>query len=125
MMTHDSIGLGEDGPTHQPIEHLASFRAMPNTLMLRPADGNETAGSYKVAVVNRKRPSILALSRQKLTQLPGTSIEGVEKGGYIISDNSSGNKPDVILIGTGSQLEIVVAAIEDLNEAYNLLFGII
>ncbi|KAK7256575.1 hypothetical protein RIF29_30029 [Crotalaria pallida] len=84
VMTHDSIGLGEDGPTHQPIEHLASFRAMPNILMLRPADGNETAGSYKVAVLNRKRPSILALSRQKLPNLPGTSIEGVEKGGYTI-----------------------------------------
>jgi transketolase len=80
VMTHDSIGLGEDGPTHQPIEHLASFRAMPNILMLRPADGNETAGAYKVAVLNRKRPSILALSRQKLPNLPGTSIEGVGKG---------------------------------------------
>ncbi|KAE8669721.1 Transketolase [Hibiscus syriacus] len=79
VMTHDSIGLGEDGPTHQPIEHLASFRAMPNLLMLRPADGNETAGAYMVAVLNRKRPSILALSRQKLPNLPGTSIEGVEK----------------------------------------------
>ncbi|KAG6665554.1 hypothetical protein CIPAW_02G169100 [Carya illinoinensis] len=89
VMTHDSIGLGEDGPTHQPIEHLASFRAMPNILMLRPADGNETAGAYKVAVLNKKRPSILALSRQKLPQLPGTSVEGVEKGGYTISDNSS------------------------------------
>jgi len=74
VMTHDSIGLGEDGPTHQPIEHLVSFRAMPNILMLRPADGNETAGAYKVAVLNRKRPSILALSRQKLPHLPGTSM---------------------------------------------------
>ncbi|KAJ6940226.1 hypothetical protein NC651_006384 [Populus alba x Populus x berolinensis] len=116
VMTHDSIGLGEDGPTHQPIEHLASFRAMPNILMLRPADGNETAGAYKVAVLNRKRPSILALSRQKLPQLPGTSIEGVEKGGYIISDNSSSNKPDVILIGTGSELEIAAKAAEELRK---------
>ncbi|GFP97888.1 transketolase chloroplastic [Phtheirospermum japonicum] len=116
VMTHDSIGLGEDGPTHQPIEHLASFRAMPNILMLRPADGNETAGAYKVAVVNRKRPSVLALSRQKLPQLPGTSIEGVEKGGYIISDNSSGNKPDVILIGTGSELEIAAKAADELRK---------
>ncbi|KAF3947204.1 hypothetical protein CMV_026630 [Castanea mollissima] len=116
VMTHDSIGLGEDGPTHQPIEHIASFRAMPNILMLRPADGNETAGAYKVAVLNRKRPSILALSRQKLKQLPGTSIEGVEKGGYIISDNSSGNKPDVILIGTGSELEIAAQAAEELRK---------
>ncbi|KAK4397473.1 Transketolase, chloroplastic [Sesamum angolense] len=116
VMTHDSIGLGEDGPTHQPIEHLASFRAMPNILMLRPADGNETAGAYKVAVLNKKRPSVLALSRQKLPQLPGTSIEGVEKGGYTISDNSSGNKPDVILIGTGSELEIAATAGDELRK---------
>ncbi|KAM7508762.1 hypothetical protein LguiA_019215 [Lonicera macranthoides] len=116
VMTHDSIGLGEDGPTHQPIEHLASFRAMPNILMLRPADGNETAGAYKVAVLNRKRPSILALSRQKLPNLPGTSIEGVEKGGYIISDNSSGNKPDLILMGTGSELEIAAKAADELRK---------
>ncbi|KAE8723324.1 Transketolase [Hibiscus syriacus] len=78
VMTHDSIGLGEDGPTHQPIEHLASFRAMPNVLMLRPADGNETAGAYRAAILNRNTPSILALSRQKLPQLAGTSIEGLE-----------------------------------------------
>lgn len=116
VMTHDSIGLGEDGPTHQPIEHLASFRAMPNILMLRPADGNETAGAYRVAVLNRKRPSILALSRQKLPNLAGTSIEGVEKGGYIVSDNSTGNKPDLILIGTGSELEIAYKAGEDLRK---------
>lgn len=110
VMTHDSIGLGEDGPTHQPIEHLASFRAMPNVLMLRPADGKETAGAYKVAVLNRKRPSILALSRQKLPHLAGSSIEGVEKGGYTISCNASNNKPDVILMGTGSELEIAEKA---------------
>ncbi|KAI3701019.1 hypothetical protein L2E82_45661 [Cichorium intybus] len=116
VMTHDSIGLGEDGPTHQPIEHIASFRAMPNILMLRPSDGNETAGAYKVAVENRKRPSVLALSRQKLPNLPGTSIEGVAKGGYIISDNSSGNKPDVILIGTGSELEIAAKAADVLRK---------
>ncbi|KAK1303483.1 hypothetical protein QJS10_CPB11g00455 [Acorus calamus] len=114
VMTHDSIGLGEDGPTHQPIEHLASFRAMPNILMLRPGDGNETAGAYKVAVLNRKRPSVLALSRQKLPQLPGTSIEGVEKGGYIISD--SDGKPEVILIGTGSELEIAAKAGDELRK---------
>ncbi|GMP42937.1 hypothetical protein CsSME_00012502 [Camellia sinensis var. sinensis] len=116
VMTHDSIGLGEDGPTHQPVEHLASFRAMPNVLMLRPADGNETAGAYKVAVLNRKRPSILALSRQKLSHLPGTSVEGVEKGGYTVSDNSSDNKPDVILMGTGSELEIASKAADELRK---------
>ncbi|KAF2593783.1 hypothetical protein F2Q70_00044186 [Brassica cretica] len=113
VMTHDSIGLGEDGPTtHQPIEHIASFRAMPNTLMFRPTDGNETAGAYKISVTKRKTPSILALYRQNLPQLPGTSIEGVEKGGNTISDNSSGNNPDVILIGTGSELEIAAQAAE-------------
>ncbi|RWV83569.1 hypothetical protein GW17_00054802, partial [Ensete ventricosum] len=116
VMTHDSIGLGEDGPTHQPIEHLISFRAMPNILMLRPADGNETAGAYKVAVLNKKRPSVLALSRQKLPQLAGTSVEGVEKGGYIISDNSSGNRPDLIFIGTGSELEIAAKAADELRK---------
>ncbi|XP_021748830.1 transketolase, chloroplastic-like [Chenopodium quinoa] len=116
VMTHDSIGLGEDGPTHQPIEHLASFRAMPNVFMFRPADGTETAGAYRVAVLNKKTPSILALSRQKLPQLPGTSIEGVEKGGYIISDNSKGNNPDVILMGTGSELEIAAKAADDLRK---------
>ncbi|CAI5971619.1 unnamed protein product [Closterium sp. NIES-65] len=115
VMTHDSIGLGEDGPTHQPIEHLASFRAMPNLLMMRPADGNETAGAYKVAVQNRKRPTVLALSRQKLPNLPGTSIEGTEKGGYTISDNSSG-KPDVILMATGSELEMAEKAAKILRD---------
>ncbi|CAN6179550.1 unnamed protein product [Urochloa humidicola] len=115
IMTHDSIGVGENGPTHQPIEHLMSFRTMPNTLVLRPADGNETAGSYKVAVLNRKRPSVLALSRQKLPNLPGTSVEGVEKGGYIICDNSTGNKPDLIVLSTGSELQIAVKAADELR----------
>jgi transketolase len=75
VMTHVCIGVGENGPTHQPIEHLMSFRTMPNM------HGNETAGAYRVAVLNRKRPCVLALSRQNLPQLPATSIEGVEKGG--------------------------------------------
>jgi transketolase len=87
VMTHDSIGLGEDGPTHQPVEHLASFRAMPNMLMMRPCAGNETAGAYKVAVANRKRPTTIALSRQGMDNLPGLSAEGVEKGAYIIKDS--------------------------------------
>ncbi|KAF5795219.1 putative transketolase [Helianthus annuus] len=116
VMTHDSIGLGEDGPTHQPVEHISSFRAMPNILMLRPADGNETAGAYRVAILNTKRPSVLALSRQKLPNLNGTAIEKVEKGGYVLSDNSLNNKPDVILIGTGSELEIVVKAGDELRK---------
>ncbi|CAK9195183.1 unnamed protein product, partial [Sphagnum troendelagicum] len=113
-LCHDpeSIGVGEDVPTHQPIEHLASFRAMPNMVMFRPADGNETSGAYKVAVLNHKRPSTLALSRQKLPNLPGTSIDSVALGSYIISDNSSDNKPDLILLGTCSELEIAFKTAE-------------
>jgi transketolase len=108
VMTHDSIGLGEDGPTHQPVEHLASFRAMPDMLMMRPAGGNETAGAYKVAVTNRKRPTTIALSRQNMPNLPGTSVDGVAKGGYIIKDCTG--TPDVILMGTGSELELAYNA---------------
>ena len=81
VMTHDSIGIREDGPTHHPIEHLASFKVVPNVFTLRSADGTETTGAYKVAVQHRKTPSIFSLSRQKLPQLAGTSIKGVEKGG--------------------------------------------
>ncbi|PIN13928.1 Transketolase [Handroanthus impetiginosus] len=116
VMTHDSIAVGEDGPTHQPIEHLSSFRSMPNILTIRPADGTETAGAYKLAILNRRRPTILALSRQSVPQIKGTSVEGVERGGYIVSDNSEGNKPEVILIGTGSELRIAVKAADDLRK---------
>lgn len=104
IMTHDSIGLGEDGPTHQPVEHLAGLRAIPHLLLFRPADGNETAGAYKVAVENRDVPSLIALSRQKVAaNVKGTSVDAVEKGGYIVSDNSE-ELPEIILIGTGSEL---------------------
>lgn len=108
VMTHDSIGLGEDGPTHQPIEHLASFRAMPNIYMFRPADGKETVGAYKVAIESRKTPSILALSRQKLPQLPGSSVEGVAKGAYLVEKDA--DTPDVILLASGSEVEIAIKA---------------
>lgn len=114
VMTHDSIGLGEDGPTHQPIEHLASFRAMPNMMMMRPAGGNETAGAYKVGIANRKRPTTIALSRQNMPSLPGTSIEGVAKGGYTIHE--SAGTPDVIIMGTGSELELAHAAAVELEK---------
>lgn len=106
VMTHDSIGLGEDGPTHQPVEHLASFRAMPNILTMRPCDGNETAGCYKIAVENRTRPSMLALSRQGMNNLPTTSIENVAKGGYTVLECDG--TPDVIIIGTGSEVHIAL-----------------
>ncbi|MBA0772376.1 hypothetical protein Gotri_007766 [Gossypium trilobum] len=116
VMTHDSIGSRENGPTQQPIEHLASFRAMPNVFMLRPTNGNETAGAYKVTILNRNTHSIIALSQQELPQLSRTSIEGVEKGGYIILDNFSGNNLDIVLIGTGSELEIDVKAANELRK---------
>ena len=105
IMTHDSIGLGEDGPTHQPVEQLAGLRAVPRLLVFRPADGNETAGAYKMAVANRDVPSLIALSRQKVAaHLEGTSASGVERGEYIVSDNSGNDLPEIMLIGTGSEL---------------------
>jgi transketolase len=113
VMTHDSIAVGEDGPTHQPVEHLATLRAIPDLLVLRPADGNETSGAYKVAVQNRTRPSLLALSRQSVPNLVGTSLEGVAKGGYIVSDSEG--LPDLILLGTGSELQLCTQAAEQLR----------
>lgn len=101
VMTHDSVALGEDGPTHQPIEHIASLRAIPELIVMRPADGNETSGAYKVAVENRHRPTLLALSRQNLPNLPGSSIEATAKGAYILSDSEG--TPELILIGTGGE----------------------
>jgi transketolase len=118
VTTHDSIGLGEDGPTHQPIEHLASLRAMPNLAVFRPADGNETSGAYKVAIEraigNPHAPTLLSLSRQKLPNLAGSSIEKAAKGGYVLSD--SNGTPELILIGTGSEVELCVNAAEQLRQ---------
>ncbi|PKI74585.1 hypothetical protein CRG98_004912 [Punica granatum] len=117
IMTHDSIGLGEDGPTHQPVEQLAGLRAIPRLLVFRPADGNETAGAYKVAVKNRDRPSLIALSRQKVqANLEGTVSEEVQRGGYVISDNSGGQLPEIILIGTGSELCLCEMSARKLRE---------
>ncbi|MCC5631022.1 transketolase [Nostoc sphaeroides CHAB 2801] len=115
VMTHDSIGQGEDGPTHQPIETLASLRAIPNLLVFRPADGNETSGAYKVAIEKAKQnaPSLLAFTRQNVPNLAGTSVEGVAKGGYTVVDSEG--TPDIILIGTGSELSLAVGAAEKLT----------
>ncbi|BAY62233.1 transketolase [Calothrix brevissima NIES-22] len=115
VMTHDSIGQGEDGPTHQPIETLASLRAIPNLTVLRPADGTETSGAYKVAIERAKAnaPTLLAFTRQNVPNLAGTSIEGVAKGGYVVVD--SDGTPDIILIGTGSELSLAVTAAEKLT----------
>jgi transketolase len=115
VMTHDSIQLGEDGPTHQPVETIASLRAIPDLVVIRPADGNETSGSYKVAIEASKehRPTLLAFSRLAQPHLPGTSIEGVTKGAYILSDAEG--TPDIILIGTGGELQLCVKAAEQLR----------
>jgi transketolase len=121
VMTHDSIQLGEDGPTHQPIEHVNSLRMIPDLLVMRPADGNETSGAYQVAIKaargkkfgNKTRPTVIALSRLAQPNLPNTSIEGVEKGAYILSD--SDGTPDVILMGTGSETQLCVQAAEQLR----------
>ncbi|ORX50099.1 transketolase TktA [Hesseltinella vesiculosa] len=114
VMTHDSIGLGEDGPTHQPIEILALTRATPNMLTLRPADGNETSGAYFVALERDDRPAVLALTRQNLPQLDGSSIEGVCKGGYVLEPMSD-PQPQVTLVGTGSEVSIAVEAAAQLR----------
>ncbi len=113
VMTHDSIGLGEDGPTHQPVETIASLRAIPNLTVIRPADGTETSGAYKVAIENRKTPTLMAFSRQNLPQLEGSSVEGVAKGAYTLSDGEG--TPDIILIGTGSEVALCVQAAETLR----------
>jgi transketolase len=120
--THDSIGLGEDGPTHQSVEQVAALRAMPNMWVVRPGDPNETSGAWRLAVERRDGPVGLALSRQKLPVLEGTrerATEGVRRGGYVLADavDASGAPvtPDVILIGTGSELQLAVAAREALG----------
>jgi len=114
VMTHDSIGQGEDGPTHQPIETLASLRAIPNLTVIRPADGTECSGAYKVAIAyaNQARPTLMAFSRQNLPNYSTTSIEGVAKGAYTVVE--SDGTPDIILIGTGSELSLCVKAAETL-----------
>ena len=109
VMTHDSIGLGEDGPTHQPIEHLASLRAMPNLLLFRPADAVETAECWELALANAARPSVLALTRQGVPCLRGEDGNGAEnacaRGGYVLRE-ASGGKPRVVLLATGSECAI-------------------
>ena len=117
IFTHDSIGLGEDGPTHQPVEQLAAFRAMPNMMVLRPGDANEVTESYKVIMQHTHGPSTLVLSRQAVPTLDRTKYapaSGVAKGAYVLAD-AEGGKPEVILMATGSELQHVVAAHEQLK----------
>jgi len=114
VWTHDSVGLGEDGPTHQPVEQLAGLRAIPQFTLLRPADANETAQAWRVAIDN-DRPVGLVLSRQALPVLEGTAgNEGVLKGAYVLRDCDG--EPDVVLIGTGSEVHTCLAAADELTE---------
>jgi transketolase len=117
IFTHDSIGVGEDGPTHEPVEQLAAFRAMPNMTVIRPGDANEVTEAYKFAIRHLHGPTTLVFSRQAMPTLDRTKFapaSGVAKGGYVLID-AEGGKPDVILIGTGTELQHCVAAYEKLK----------
>ncbi|TGD82275.1 transketolase [Hymenobacter wooponensis] len=119
VFTHDSIGLGEDGPTHQPVEQVAALRTIPNIVVIRPADANETVEAWRIALTTPKSPVVLILSRQKLPTLDqekyGSAREGVAKGGYILSE-AEGGKPQLILLATGSEVSLVMQAQEQLQQ---------
>ena len=117
IFTHDSVGLGEDGPTHQPIEQLAGLRAVPNLVVLRPADATETVEAWKAAIERKDGPTVLAFSRQNLPVLDRSSLapaSGVRQGGYVLWESS--NSPDVIIIATGSEVHIAMDAAHQLSE---------
>lgn len=114
IMTHDSIGLGEDGPTHQPIETLSMLRSTPNINVFRPCDGNEVNGCYISALKSKETPSVISLTRQDLPQLEGSDAKKVELGGYVLQDSQG--KPDVILVATGSEVSICVSAAKLLTD---------
>ena len=117
IFTHDSIGLGEDGPTHQPIEHLTSLRAIPDLTLIRPGDANEAAEAWRVAVNHRHGPVMFALSRQKLPTLDRSRMApaaGLARGAYVLTE-TAGKTPDIILIATGSELQLAVAAMPELE----------
>jgi transketolase len=122
VFTHDSIAVGEDGPTHQPIEQLASLRAMPNLLVIRPCDANETAAAWRVAVQTRDRPVALILTRQNVPTLDRSQFaaaDNLRRGAYVLADAASG-QPDIILIATGSEVGLIVAAGSKLTENNNI-----
>jgi transketolase len=116
IFTHDSIGLGEDGPTHQPVEHLASLRCIPGLSVIRPADANETVQAWRAALERRNGPTALILSRQKLPTIDRSkfsSAEGVLRGGYRVTPEGP---TDVLLIATGSEVALALAAWGSINE---------
>ena len=117
VFTHDSIGLGEDGPTHQPVEHIAALRAIPKTVVIRPADANETAEAWKAALEHEGSPVALILTRQKLPVIDRTNLssaDNLNRGAYILKDSE--NEPDVILIATGSEVSLTLDAANMLND---------
>ncbi len=112
VFTHDSIAVGEDGPTHEPVEQLAGLRAMPNLSVIRPADGNETAAAWKLSLESTDKPTALVLTRQNLPTIKGTdtnAYEGVSKGAYVISPASK-ETPDALLLAAGSEVGLAVEA---------------
>jgi transketolase len=113
VWTHDSVGLGEDGPTHQPVEHYAALRAIPNLWFVRPADATETVGAWKVALERAGGPVALALTRQKVPTLDETSVDGVARGAYVVHDPD--DTPELILIATGSEVAVAVDAAKQLD----------
>lgn len=115
VFTHDSIAVGEDGPTHEPVEHLASLRAMPNVSVIRPADGNETQAAWRLALESADKPTALVLTRQGLPTLENTAeraLEGVKRGAYVVSDGEG--EPDAILLATGSEVSLAIEAQKEL-----------
>ena len=114
VMTHDSIGLGEDGPTHQPVEMIESLRSMPNCNVLRPCDINETNAAYQIALEQSGTPSVICLSRQGLPNLAGSEVAKAKMGGYILRDAAS---PDIVLVGTGSETGLCYKAADELKTA--------
>jgi transketolase len=117
VFTHDSIGVGEDGPTHQPVEHLASLRAIPGLITLRPGDANETVVAWRVIMQLRHEPVALILTRQAIPILDRTryaSADGLERGAYVLADADDG-KPDVLLLATGSEVSLCLEAYEQLT----------
>jgi transketolase len=113
IFTHDSVGLGEDGPTHQPIEHLMSLRLIPNLIVVRPADANETAGAWKVVIENRHAPTVLALTRQNVPTFETSNYAGVEKGAYVLKDFG---EPQMILMASGSEVSLIMEAAQKLAD---------
>jgi transketolase len=116
VFTHDSIGVGEDGPTHQPVEQIASLRAIPGLWVFRPADANETAIAWRLAITRQDGPSVLALSRQAVPTLDPKTTTGAAKGAYTLVEAGAG-VADVVLIATGSEVQLAVQSAAELKQA--------